>query len=91
MTAPTPRLPPAIAAKVYQVLRTGAGAAPFKYEPENTPGMVYSVTVVPFQKQDATLPVSALLMIEDLTQREQLRQEKYVHVRLYQRKDLQIR
>lgn len=66
-------LPPAIAAKVYQVLRTGAGAAPFKYEPENTPGMVYSVTVVPFQKQDATLPGSALLMIEDLTQREQLR------------------
>jgi nitrogen fixation/metabolism regulation signal transduction histidine kinase len=66
-------LPQLIAAKVYQVLRTGAAATPFKYEPENVPGTIYSVTVVPFQKQDAALPVSALLVIEDLTQSEQLR------------------
>jgi signal transduction histidine kinase/ActR/RegA family two-component response regulator len=66
-------LPQAIAAKVYQVLHTGAGAAPFKYEPENKAGSVYQVTVVPFQRQDAALPASALLMVEDLTQSEQLR------------------
>jgi signal transduction histidine kinase len=66
-------LPQLIAAKVYQVLRTGAGVAPFKYEPESAPGTIYHVTVIPFQKQEAAVPVSALLVIEDLTQSEQLR------------------
>ncbi len=66
-------LPQALAAKVYQVLRTGAAVSPFKHEPENAPGTIYSVTVVPFQRQDATLPISALLVVEDLTQSEQLR------------------
>jgi nitrogen fixation/metabolism regulation signal transduction histidine kinase len=66
-------LPQLFATKVYQVLRTGAAVAPFKYEPENAPGTIYSVTVVPFQRQDASIPVSALLVIEDLTQSEQLR------------------
>ena len=58
---------------VYQVLRTGAAVAPFKHEPEGAPGTIYNVTVVPFQRQDATLPISALLVVEDLTQSEQLR------------------
>lgn len=66
-------LPQALAAKVYQVLQTGAGVAPFKYEPENSPGTIYNITVVPFQRQDATMPISALLVVEDLTQSEQLR------------------
>jgi signal transduction histidine kinase/DNA-binding response OmpR family regulator len=66
-------LPQALAAKVYQVLRTGAAVAPFKHEPEGAPGTIYNVTVVPFQRQDATLPISALLVVEDLTQSEQLR------------------
>lgn len=66
-------LPQAIGAKVYQVLRTGAAVAPFKYEPENAAATIYNVTVVPFQRQDAAMPLSALLVIEDLTQSEQLR------------------
>jgi len=66
-------LPQIFATKVYQVLRTGAAVSPFKYEPEASPGTVYNVTVVPFQRQDATVPVSALLVVEDLTQSEQLR------------------
>lgn len=66
-------LPPALASKVYQVLRTGAGLAPFKYEPEATPGAVYNITIVPFQRPDSTLPASALLMVDDLTKTEQLR------------------
>lgn len=66
-------LPQLIATKVYQVLRTGAAVVPFKYEPETAPGTIYNVTIVPFQRQDATRPVSALLVIEDLTQSEQLR------------------
>ena len=66
-------LPPALGAKVYQVLRTGAGLAPFKYEPEGSPGSVFNVTVTPFQRQDSALPASVLLVMDDLTQSEQLR------------------
>ncbi|MGA2029431.1 MAG: ATP-binding protein [Verrucomicrobiota bacterium] len=66
-------LPQALGAKIYQVLRTGAAIGPFRYEPENSPGTIYSVTVVPFQRQNSAVPVSALLMAEDLTQSEQLR------------------
>ncbi|MEI2724244.1 MAG: ATP-binding protein [Verrucomicrobiota bacterium] len=66
-------LPSALGAKVYQVLRTGAGLAPFKYEPEGTPGSIFNVTVTPFRRQDAGLPGSVLLVLDDLTQSEQLR------------------
>lgn len=66
-------LPQPIGAKVYQVLKTGTAIPQFKYAPENTPGSIYSVSVVPFQRQNSTQPGSALLMVEDLTQSEQLR------------------
>ena len=66
-------LPQSLGAKIYQVLHTGAAIGPFKFEPDNSPGTVYSVSVVPFQRQDSVTPVSALLMAEDLTQSEQLR------------------
>jgi signal transduction histidine kinase len=62
-----------LGAKVYQVLHTGAGMGPFRYEPESSPGTVYSVSVVPFQRQNSAMPVSALLTAEDLTEAEQLR------------------
>ena len=65
-------LPHQLGAKVYQVLKTGSAISSFKYEPEDSPGTVYNVNVVPFQKQQAGLPASALLMAEDLTQSEQL-------------------
>jgi signal transduction histidine kinase/CheY-like chemotaxis protein len=66
-------LPPLLGAKVYQVLRTGSGLSSFRYEPENAPGALFNVNVVPFQRQAGGLPASALLMVEDLTQSEQLR------------------
>ncbi|HXC99506.1 MAG TPA: ATP-binding protein [Verrucomicrobiae bacterium] len=66
-------LPAALGAKVFQVLRTGTAIAPFRYHPEDSPDSIYNVSVVPFQKQGAVLPASALLMAEDLTQSEQLR------------------
>ena len=67
-------LPQALGAKIYQVLKTGAAMGPFRYEPENSPGTVYNVSVVPFQRGNSTVPVSALLTADDLTQTEQLRQ-----------------
>ena len=66
-------LPQVLGAKIYQVLKTGAAMGPFRYEPENSPGTVYSVSVVPFQRGNSTVPVSALLTADDLTQTEQLR------------------
>jgi signal transduction histidine kinase/DNA-binding NarL/FixJ family response regulator len=66
-------LPQALGATVYQVLRTGAGTTPFKYEPENSPGSIFNVTATPFQRQDSTQPASVLLIVDDLTQSEQLR------------------
>jgi len=64
-------LPQIVGTKVYQVLKTGTAIPTFKLEPE--PGTVYNVTIVPFQRQNASQPASALLMVEDLTQSEQLR------------------
>lgn len=66
-------LPQLLGSKVYQVLRTGSGITPFRYEPEGGDGTVYSVTIAPFMKSDSALPASALLIVDDLTQSEQLR------------------
>ena len=66
-------LPQPIGTKVYQVLKTGTAISNFRYEPENSPGTVFEVIIVPFQRQTSGPPASALLMVEDLTQSEQLR------------------
>src|SRR5581483_11806523 len=66
-------LPQTLGSKVFQVLKTGTAIPAFKYRPEEPPNAVYNVSVVPFQKHDSVLPASALLMVEDLTQSEQLR------------------
>lgn len=66
-------LPQVLGSKVYQVLKTGSAITGFKYEPENPPGTSYNINIVPFQRPQAGLPASALLMAEDLTQSEQLR------------------
>ncbi len=65
-------LPQLLGAKIYQVLKTGSALEPFRYEPENSPGTIYSVSVVPFQRGHSAVPGSALLTADDLTQSEQL-------------------
>ncbi len=65
-------LPPALGAKIYQVLKTGAALEPFRFEPENSPGTVYKISVLPFQHGNSTVPASALLTAEDLSESEQL-------------------
>src|SRR5262249_10654092 len=45
----------------------------FKYEPEDAPGSIYNVTIVPIHSQNSRTPGSALVTIEDLTQSERLR------------------
>jgi PAS domain-containing protein len=66
-------LPQLLGAKIYQVLKTGAALEPFRFEPENSSGTIYNITVIPFQRGNSTVPVSALLTADDLTQSEQLR------------------
>jgi nitrogen fixation/metabolism regulation signal transduction histidine kinase len=66
-------LPQLLGTKVFQVLRTGSAIAAFRYAPEDPPNSVQNVNIVPFQTQAGGLPASALLMVEDLTQTEQLR------------------
>lgn len=65
-------LPQLLGGKIYQVLKTGTGIAAFKHEPVDSPGTVFQVTIVPFQRQDSPLPNSVLLVAEDRTQAEQL-------------------
>ena len=66
-------LPQALGAKIYQVLKTGTAMGPYRYEPESSPGTIYSISVIPFQRGNSSIPVSALLTADDLTQTEQLR------------------
>lgn len=66
-------LPQELGAKIYQVLKTGAAMGPYRYEPDNSPETLYNISVVPFQRGDSPVPVSALLTAEDITQTEHLR------------------
>jgi signal transduction histidine kinase/ActR/RegA family two-component response regulator len=66
-------LPQLIGTKVYQVLKTGTAIPPFRFEPESGADAIYSVSIVPFRGEHSSQPASALLMVEDLTQSEQLR------------------
>jgi signal transduction histidine kinase len=66
-------LPQPLGSKIYQVLSTGTGVAPFRHEPVESPKSAYHVTIVPIFAQNATLPSSALMIVEDHSQFEQLR------------------
>lgn len=61
-------LPQAVGAKVYQVLQTGAGLSGYAHQPDDSPGVHYSISVVPFARQPSGLPSSVLLIAEDLSQ-----------------------
>jgi signal transduction histidine kinase len=65
-------LPQVLGTKIYQVLRTGAAVSSFKFKPGDDSGAVFNANIVPFQRQQPGLPAAALLMVEDMTQSEQL-------------------
>ena len=67
-------LPILLGGKVFQVLKTGTGLASFKYEPPESPGVIYHVTILPFQRQGATVPNSVLLIVEDHSREQHLQQ-----------------
>jgi nitrogen-specific signal transduction histidine kinase/DNA-binding NarL/FixJ family response regulator len=61
-------LPQLLGAKIYQVLKSGAAIATFRYSPPERPEAIYQVSLMPFQKQG-----SVLMLVDDVTQAEQLR------------------
>ncbi len=65
-------LPVVLGSKVYQVLKSGAALAPFRFQPADSAKAVYQVSIVPLQSRPSVLPDSALMVIEDRTQTEQL-------------------
>ena len=65
-------LPAMLGSKVFQVLKTGSALSPFRYVPEEKPDTVFQVTIAPIHHAGAAIPASALLIVEDRTQAEQL-------------------
>ena len=65
-------LPVVLGGKVYQVLKSGAALAPFRFQPADNSKSVYQISIVPMQSRPGALPDSALMVMEDRTQTEQL-------------------
>jgi nitrogen-specific signal transduction histidine kinase/DNA-binding NarL/FixJ family response regulator len=63
-------LPQQLGSKVFEVLKTGVGLSSFKYQPPHATATVYCVTILPFHRQQVTVPNAALLLVEDFTQHE---------------------
>lgn len=66
-------LPQSLCNRLYQVLKTGAAVPAFKYRSPETPTRLFHVTIIPFQSKDMLLPASALLVMEDQTQSDQIK------------------
>ncbi|HEY0551169.1 MAG TPA: ATP-binding protein [Verrucomicrobiae bacterium] len=67
-------LPVVLGSKAYQVLKSGTALAPFRFQPADASKSIYQVLIVPLQSRPDAPPDSALLVIEDRTQMEQLHQ-----------------
>ena len=65
-------LPVVLGGKVYQVLKSGAALAAFRFQPADNSKSIYQVSIVPMQSRPGALPASALMVMEDRTQTEQL-------------------
>jgi nitrogen fixation/metabolism regulation signal transduction histidine kinase len=77
-------LPHALARKIQQVLKTGAAVSAETFTPEHRPDAVYKINILPFERGASGMPVSALLIAEDLTRSEQLRKAELENAQLRQ-------
>ncbi|MCX8155059.1 MAG: ATP-binding protein [Verrucomicrobiae bacterium] len=75
-------LPQMLGSKVFLALKTGSGVAPFRYHPPERPGAVYSVSITPFYKEDQSQPSAVLLLVDDLTETEQVQRLERENERL---------
>jgi signal transduction histidine kinase/DNA-binding NarL/FixJ family response regulator len=67
-------LPPAVGSRVFEVLKTGASIPPFRYEPDTLPERHFQITANPFKKRHSTVTNAVLLVIEDCSQSDRVRQ-----------------
>ena len=65
-------LPVVLGSKVYQVLKSGAALAPFRFQSADGAKNVFQISIVPLATRPGTAPDSALMVVEDRTQSEQL-------------------
>jgi signal transduction histidine kinase/CheY-like chemotaxis protein len=65
-------LPVVLGGKVYQVLKSGAALAPFRFQPADASKHVFQISILPLQSRPGAAPDSALMVVEDRTQTEQL-------------------
>jgi signal transduction histidine kinase len=67
-------LPQVIGSKVFEVLKTGQPLLNFKYQSTSTTGQHFQISITPFRKENAPTPTAALLVVEDCTAVDNLRQ-----------------
>ena len=66
-------LPSTLINRVFQILKHGQATPPFRYRYPEANGRQFQVTIIPFQSKTALLPISALIVLDDQTQPEQMR------------------
>lgn len=67
-------IPQALGSRIFETLKSGVATVPFNYNPPNNGKHVYQIVIAPFMKQAGSLPGAVLVLIEDCTQSERLRQ-----------------
>jgi signal transduction histidine kinase/CheY-like chemotaxis protein len=67
-------LPQVVGSKVFDVLKTGQPVVDYKYQPASTPGRHFQISITPFRKETTSAATAALLVVEDCTAEDNLRQ-----------------
>ena len=65
-------LPVVLGSKVYQVLKSGVALAPFRFQSADASKQVFQISIVPLATRPGSATDSALMVVEDRTQTEQL-------------------
>jgi signal transduction histidine kinase/DNA-binding NarL/FixJ family response regulator len=67
-------LPQVIGGKVFTVLKTGQPVVDYKYQSASALGQRFQISITPFNKEKSQTPTAALLVVEDCTAADNLRQ-----------------
>jgi two-component system sensor histidine kinase AtoS len=65
-------LPADLGRDIYQVLNSGAALDTKRYQPANAPDALFNISLMPLRHGNSAMPISALLIAEDIAEREQL-------------------
>jgi signal transduction histidine kinase/DNA-binding NarL/FixJ family response regulator len=67
-------LPRVIGGKVFTVLKTGQPLVDYKYHSTSALGQRFQISITPFHRRNSPAPTAALLVVEDCTAADRLRQ-----------------